>query len=365
MRIITIEEHIPGAPLSGAAAKYADAAAPYYGCAAGPGLPYNPDPVIFGDVGAQRIADMDKYGIDMQILSVATQSGLLPKQEAAPIVRETNDRMAQAISAYPDRFAGFAALPWSNPEAAARELERAMKIPCFKGAILAGRPSAGTEFLDAPRFTPVLEAAEALNAPIYIHPAPPSLQVQEIYYAGLGDQLSARLSLYGWGWHNEAGIQILRMILSGAFERFPKLQIIGGHWGEMVPFFLSRLDQALPQSVTGLERSITETFRRNVYITPSGIFDEPQLRFCMDVVGADRIIHSVDCPFISNAGAKPFLEMPPFRKRTRKKSPTGMRKSCSESEKKQHNQEKSPEIARFQDFSDFCVASGASAVSGT
>lgn len=319
MRIITIEEHIPGSPLAEAVAKYAGADAPYSACAPGPGLPYAPDPVIFGDVGEKRIADMDKHGISMQILSVASQSALLPKDEASPIVRETNDRMAQAISRHPDRFAGFAALPWSDPEGAARELERAVTKLGLKGAILSGRASAGKDFLDAPQFTPVLEAAEALDVPIYIHPAPPIRQVQEVYYAGLGDQLSARLSMYGWGWHNEAGIQILRMILSGAFERFPKLQLIGGHWGEMVPFFLSRLDQALPQSVTGLERTITETFRQNVYITPSGIFDDPQLRFCMDVVGVDRIIHSVDCPFLSNAGAKPFLENAPISREDKEK----------------------------------------------
>ena len=323
MRIITIEEHIPGSPLADAVAKYAGADAPYSAFAPGPGLPYVPDRSLFADVGENRIADMDKHGIDMQILSVASQSALLPKKEALPIVAETNDEMAGAISRHPDRFAGFAALPWSDPEGAAKELERAVtKLGC-KGVILSGRASAGKDFLDASQFTPVLEAAEALEAPIYIHPAPPIRQVQEVYYAGLGDQLSARLSMYGWGWHNEAGIQIIRMILSGAFERFPKLQIIGGHWGEMVPFFLSRLDQALPQSVTGLNRTITETFRQNVYITPSGIFDYPQLQFCMEVVGADRIIHSVDFPFISNEGAQPFLENAPISDASKEKIAQG------------------------------------------
>ena len=319
MKMITIEEHIPGSPLADAVAKYAGKDAPYSAYAPGPGLPYIPDPVIFGDMGEKWIADMDKHGIQMQMLSVASQSALVPKEEAIPIVRETNDRMAQAISRHPDRFGGFASLPWSAPEAAARELERAVTQLGFRGAMLSGRASAGKDFLDAPQFTPVLEAAQALEVPIYVHPAPPIRQVQEVYYAGLGDQLSARLSLYGWGWHNEAGIQILRMILSGAFERFPKLQLIGGHWGEMVPFFLSRLDQALPQSVTKLERTVTETFRQNVYITPSGIFDYPQLRFCLDVVGPDRIIHSADCPFISNAGVTPFLENAPISQEDKEK----------------------------------------------
>lgn len=312
MRIITIEEHVPGAALSKAVQKYAAADAPYSAIAGGKDLPYFPDAELFADVGEKRIADMDAAGIDMQILSVATQPQFLPPEEAGPIVRDANDELAADISRHPDRFAGFAALPWSDPEAAAKELERAVEKLGFKGAILSGRASAGTEFLDDLRFTPVLEAAAALGAPIYIHPAPPMRQVQQVYYAGLGDQLSARLSLYGWGWHNEAGVQVLRMILSGAFERIPKLQLIAGHWGEMVPFFLSRLDQALPQKVTKLQRTITETFKENVYITPSGIFDAPQLQFACQVLGADRIIHSVDFPFISNDGAKSFLENAPI-----------------------------------------------------
>lgn len=159
---------------------------------------------------------------------------------------------------------------------------------------------------------PILEAAEALHAPIYVHPAAPMTSVQKCYYDGLGAQLSARLSLYGWGWHHEAGIQVLRMILSGAFEKFPKLQLIAGHWGEMIPFFLSRLDQALPQSVTKLSRTVTDTFRNNVYITPSGIFDYPQLQFCTEVLGADRILHSVDFPFIGNESARSFIENAPI-----------------------------------------------------
>lgn len=176
----------------------------------------------------------------------------------------------------------------------------------------AGRASAGNEFLDDKRYISVLEVAEACNLPIYVHPAAPHKAVQKVYYGGFEDLLSARLSLHGWRWHNEAGIQVLRMILAGRLEQFPNLQLIAGHWGEMVPFFLSRLDQSMPQSVTKLNRSITETFKENVYVTPSGIFDYPQLKFCVEVLGANRIIHSVDCPFISNEGAKPFIDNAPI-----------------------------------------------------
>ena len=155
--------------------------------------------------------------------------------------------------------------------------------------------------------------------PIFIHPGAPLQSVQEPYYGGLGEEVSARLSLHGWGWHNEAGIQILRTILAGRFQQLPNLQLIAGHWGEMVPFFLSRLDQSMPPVVTKLERTITETFRQHVYVTPSGMFDYPQLKFCAEVLGTDRIIHSVDCPFVSNAGAKDFIDRAPLAQEEKEK----------------------------------------------
>lgn len=310
MKLITIEEHIPS-PAIAAAAVGANADAPYSKNAPGKGLPYVPDMTMF-DICQKRVDDMDRHGIDMQVVSCASQTQYIPRLMAPSIVSAANDDLASAIEKFPNRFVAFAALPWSNPEKAAKELERTVTKLGFKGAILAGRASSGADFLDAPQFAPVLETAEKLNVPIYIHPAAPLKNVQESYYAGLGDRLSARLSLYGWGWHHEAGIQVLRLILSGAFEKHPNLQVIAGHWGEMVPFFLSRLDQALPQSVTELSRSITETFRKNVYVTPSGIFDYPQLKFCMEVLSVDRIIYSVDFPFIGNEGARDFLENAPI-----------------------------------------------------
>lgn len=307
MRIITVEEHTISPALNKALAKYGRGGAPYQEMAHAKGYPYDADPVLFADMGEKRIADMDAAGIAMQVVSCPVQPQQLPPEIAVSAVREANDELADAIRKHPDRFAGFCALPWPDPEAAAKELERAVKLG-YRGVLIGGRAIIEGGFLDDPRFTPVLEAAEALDMPIYVHPGAPMDAVQKAYYAGLDDLVSARLSLFGWGWHHEAGIQVLRMILSGVFDRFPKLQVISGHWGEMVPFFLSRLDQALPQKATHLERTITETYRQHVYVTPSGIFDEPQLKFCAEVLGADRIIHSVDFPFIENQGARSFLE---------------------------------------------------------
>ncbi len=311
MKIITVEEHLAGVPINRYLEKYIAEDAPYTSAAHGKGRPYDADPELFGDLDKRRIEDMDRHGITMQVLSCPVKSQLLPPDEAPSVVSESNDYIADVIKKHPERYGAFALLPWSNPAKAVKEAER-VKSMGFYGILLAGRASAGNEFLDSKQFLPILEACEALNLPIYVHPGAPLKAVREPYYGGLGDELSARLSLHGWGWHNEAGIQILRTILAGRFEQFPKLQLIAGHWGEMVPFYLSRLDQSLTQSVTNLERTITETFKQNVYVTPSGIFDYPQLKFCVEVLGADRIIHAVDCPFISNAGAKPFIENAPL-----------------------------------------------------
>ena len=311
MKIITVEEHISGAPIDRYLAKYALKDAPYVAAAHGKGRPYEADPVLFGDTDRQRIADMDKNGISVQILSCPSKSQLLPKGEAPQIVSETNDFLAETVKKHPDRYGAFALLPWSNVEAAVKEVERIKKLG-FNGVLLSGRATSGDAFLDDKQFIPVLEVCAELELPIYIHPAAPLNTVQTPYYGGLGEEVSARFSLHGWGWHNEAGIQILRTILAGRFDMFPKLQFVAGHWGEMLPFFLSRIDQSMPQTVTKLNRTVTDTFKENIYVTPSGIFDYPQLKFCVEVLGAERIIHSVDCPFISNAGAVPFIENAPL-----------------------------------------------------
>ncbi len=311
MKVITVEEHISGAPIDRYLAKYSLKDAPYMAAAHVKGRPYEADPFLFCDTDRCRIADMDKNGISVQILSCPSKSQLLPSDEAPQIVSETNDFLAETVKKHPDRYGAFALLPWSNAEAAVKETERIKKLR-FNGVLLSGRATSGDAFLDDKQFIPVLEACSELELPIYIHPAAPLKSVQMPYYGGLGEEVSARLSLHGWGWHNEAGIQILRTILAGRFDMFPKLQFIAGHWGEMLPFFLSRIDQSMPQTVTKLKRTVTDTFKENVYVTPSGIFDYPQLKFCVEVLGAERIIHSVDCPFISNEGAVPFIKNAPL-----------------------------------------------------
>lgn len=308
MKIITIEEHINLNKLNQELSKYYNEDSEYAKKASSKDLPYFPDFNLYDETEiSKRINDMDKYGIDMQILSCPVQTQILNPEEASKIVQSANNELAKIIKTHPNRFGGFALLPWSNIEESVNEIIRIKNELKLNGVILAGRPSMESIFLDNEKYQIILKTLEEQNMPLYLHPAPPLKNVQEQYYSGLGEQLSARLSLYGWGWHNETGVQIIRMILAGVFEKFPKLKIITGHWGEMVPFFLSRLDQALPQKITKNKKTITETFKNNIYITPSGIFDYPQLQFCIETLGADKIIYSVDFPFISNNKAKKFL----------------------------------------------------------
>lgn len=312
MKIITIEEHVHLQRLGQTLAKYYNEDSENAKAAGGKDLPYFPDFNLYSEDGiSARIADMDRCGIDKQILSCPVQTQILDKTEASDTVMKANDDLLTIIQKNKDRFGGFGLLPWSDIDASVKEIYR-LKSLGLDGVLLAGRPSMKAVFLDDKRFLPILNALEETSMPLYLHPAPPLKSVQEQYYGGLGEQLSARLSLYGWGWHNEVGVQCIRMILAGVFEKCPKLQVIVGHWGEFAPFFLSRLDQALPQKVTKNGKTITETFKNNFYVTPSGIFDYPQLQFCIDTLGAERIIHSVDFPFIQNDEAKSFIENAPI-----------------------------------------------------
>jgi predicted TIM-barrel fold metal-dependent hydrolase len=254
------------------------------------------------DLGDGRIADMDAAGIDMQVLSLA--GGEM-------------DRLDAAVLAHPDRFAAFATLNLQEPEIAARELERSIRQLGFKGTMVNGTTRG--LFLDHPNFTPFFEAAQSLDVPIYLHPAPPPVAVQQAYYSGLAEDLGFLLSTAGWGWHVETGMHCLRLIGSGLFDRFPKLQFIIGHMGEDLPYSLARADSVLTRSRHKLRRSIAEYFHEHFHITTSGYFTTPPLLCALQVVGADRILFSVDYPFSSTEIGRRFLDSLPL-------SPTDMRK---------------------------------------
>lgn len=265
-----------------------------------------------GDLDDRRIADMDAAGITMQILSLTSPgTEQLEATEAIRLAHTTNDLLAEAIGRHPDRFAGFAALPTAAPVTAADELERTIRTYGFKGALINGHIRG--RYLDDPFFWPILERAEALQVPLYLHPTPPPQSVIATSYTGhFAPEVTTALSTAAWGWHIETAIHILRLILSGAFDRYPGLQLIIGHLGETLPFMLPRLDLGLPIQVTKLNRPIGAYLRENLHYTFSGFNYLPAFLDLLFQVGVDRIMFSADYPYSSMVQARTFLEQLPI-----------------------------------------------------
>jgi uncharacterized protein len=262
------------------------------------------------DLGAGRLADMDAAGIDLQVLSL-TGFGMdrLDAATATAVARDTNDRVADAVRAHPKRFAAFATLPMVDPAAAARELDRAVTQLRCCGAMINGTTNG--LFLDHPTFAPVLEAAQALGVPIYLHPAPPPPAVEDAYFGGLPQPFGMLLSIAGWGWHTETGLHALRMIGAGVFDRFPRLQVIIGHMGEDLPYSLARADSVLSRAVQTGSRSVAQVFHDNFYVTTSGYFTIPPFLCALSVVGIDRLMFSIDYPYSENTQGRAFLDALP------------------------------------------------------
>jgi uncharacterized protein len=295
MRIIAIEEHFTTEQLISAE-----------GADAGGG----PTRKLL-DLGADRIAEMDAAGVDLQVISTrapAVQN--LRASAAVPLARGANDVLAAAITAHPDRFAGFATLPTPAPAKAAEELDRAVRELGFKGAILHGHTNG--RFLDDREFWPIFECAEALGVPVYLHPTPPTPAVSEAYFSGVDPRVADALARAGWGWHAETGLHALRLMVSGVFDRFPRLQMIIGHMGENLPFSIARADVALRAGTSHLKRTVADYFRTNFHITTSAYFTVPPLQCALSVIGADRIMFSVDYPFCSAQDGTAFLLSAPL-----------------------------------------------------
>jgi predicted TIM-barrel fold metal-dependent hydrolase len=249
------------------------------------------------DLGDLRIKEMDEAGIDVQVISHgAPSTQRLDAETAVRLARNVNDRLAQAIAAYPDRFAAFAALPTPDPKAAADELERTVTQLGFKGAMVHGLTNG--VFFDDKRFWPIFERAQALDVPLYVHPAVPHSAVVEVYYQDyLADFPTLRTA--AWGFTVETATQGIRLVLSGVFDAYPDVKIILGHMGEGLPFLLWRIDHALSRP-GNRSVSFREQFSQHFYITTSGNFSTPALLCSMMELGVDRILFSVDWPFVPN-----------------------------------------------------------------
>jgi predicted TIM-barrel fold metal-dependent hydrolase len=260
------------------------------------------------DIGERRLRDMDDAGIDVQVLSVTTPGVQnLAVADAPGVAREANDVIAAVASKHPDRFEGFATLPTPDPSAAADELRRAIGELGMKGAMLCGRT--GERNMDHPDLGELYRTAAELRAPLYIHPQTPVVAVREAIYSGLGEPVDTLFARFGIGWHYETGVQLLRLIFSGTFDRNPDLQVIVGHWGEVVLFYIERI-AAMQQMGLKLDRPLEDYFRDNVFYTGSGILSQRYLRWTLEVVGVDRVMYAVDYPYIplASGAARRFLE---------------------------------------------------------
>jgi 2,3-dihydroxybenzoate decarboxylase len=261
------------------------------------------------DYGALRIKEMDEASIDIQVLSHgAPSTQKLPADIAPALTRRVNDRLHDIVAANPTRFAAFAALPTAVPEAAADELERAVKQLGFKGAMLHGMAN-GT-FLDHQKFWPIYARAEALDVPIYFHPSLPNADVARVYYDDYVKDFPM-VARPAWGYTVETATLAIRLVLSGVFERHPKLKIMLGHLGETLPFLVWRIDQALARPGQKA-MSFRDIFCKNFYITTSGNFSNPALLCCVMEMGVDHILFAVDWPFVSNPPAVQWMESVPL-----------------------------------------------------
>ena len=251
---------------------------------------------------------MDEAGIDMQILSHGAPSvQKLSGDDAAALTRRVNDRLNAVVAANPKRFAAFAALPTSDPKAAADELERTTRLG-FKGAMIHGL--ANGVFLDDKRFWPIFERAQSLDVPIYMHPSVPLPVVMDAYYKDYAKDFPMVVRA-AWGYTVETATQAIRLVLSGLFDAYPRLKIVLGHLGETLPFLVWRVDMALARpGQKGL--SFRDTFCNNFWITTSGNFSNPALLCCVQEMGVDRILFAVDWPFVANPPATQWMETVPL-----------------------------------------------------
>jgi gamma-resorcylate decarboxylase len=250
------------------------------------------------DLFDQRLAEMDKTGIEIEVLSLNSNGiqGTPDAAQAVALARKANDALAQSVAKRPDRFAGLAALPMQDPQAAAAELVRCVRELKFKGALVNSFSEVGSPdtavYYDLPQYRPFWAEVERLGVPFYLHPR---------------DQLPSRRQAYEghpwliaspWGFAEETALHALRLMGSGLFDDYPKLQIVIGHLGERIPYDLWRLDHRLTK-VPGrpAKRTMGEYFRSNFHITTSGNFSTPSLIQAILTVGADRLLFAVDYPF--------------------------------------------------------------------
>lgn len=256
------------------------------------------------DLTGERLREMDANGVDMQLLSLTAPGvQLFDADTGTGLATLANDRLAEVIAQHPGRFAGLASFAPQSPKRAAREMERAIQKLKLNGFVVNSHTN--NEYLDDPKYWPVLEAAEALDRSIYIHPRGPS------------DMLSGPMRDYGmfaalWAYGVEVSTHAVRLILSGIFDRYPKLKICLGHMGEAVHFWSWRLDfmseRAQLAGAPRLELKPSEYLRRNFVITTSGQESPLALEFSIKQLGIDNVLWAIDYPYQPSQPAVAFMD---------------------------------------------------------
>lgn len=263
-------------------------------------------PEQIADLGEGRLEIMDQNGIDVQVLSFSNGISRLPESEAIPLCRTINNRLAEAVRRYPDRFAAFAQLPEQNPKAACDELDRCMTELGFWGWNTFS--NYGKKHLDNEEFYPILKKADELGAVVYLHPDFPT---EDSRFQGMGGQV-----LGGLGYTLDAAITAVRLICTGVFDRHPDLKLIMGHLGEGIPFYLDRIGAKSPTPESRLpalnQHDFHYYFRHNIWVTNSGNFTVPSYLCARDVLGADRILFGSDYPYEHMADAVDFTNRLPI-----------------------------------------------------
>ncbi|OAQ97754.1 hypothetical protein LLEC1_00418 [Akanthomyces lecanii] len=250
------------------------------------------------DLDQTRVADLDKGHVSLQIVSHG------PGNVGAGICADVNNDLAAAVQRNPTRLAGFAMLPMREPDAAAAELERCVKTHGFVGALIENHLDG--VFYDAEAFWPVFARAQDLDVPLYIHPTFASDSMVEHYKGNYADSVALALSAFGWGWHAETGHHILRLFAAGVFDRFPKLKIIIGHMGELLPFQLDRCI-GISERWGAKQRGLREVWRENIWVTTSGMFSLTPLKCLLQTMPIGHVLYSVDYPFSPNEKGFDFL----------------------------------------------------------
>jgi 5-carboxyvanillate decarboxylase len=249
------------------------------------------------DLGARRLADMDGSGIAKQLVFLTSPGvQVFDPATASALARETNDQLSEAVRRHPDRFAGLASIAPHDPANAVKEMERGVRKLGLKGAVVNSHTQG--RYLDEPEFWPIFEAAQALDVPIYIHPnTPPPSMIEPFLPRGLDGAI--------YGFAVETGLHLLRIVVGGIFDRFPKLKIAVGHLGEGLPFWLFRLDFMHRSMVVSkrypgaqpLAKKPSDYLKENVWVTTSGMQWAPAIQFSQQVLGFDRVLYAMDYPY--------------------------------------------------------------------